>query len=610
MAVVGYHYFPGWIKAGFIGVDIFFVISGFLISGILLDNLKNNNFSIINFYQRRILRILPALIVVMVAVLVFGWFALIPDDYERLGKHILGGATFVSNFVLYFESGYWDTASHTKPLLHLWSLGVEEQFYLAFPIIIYLLWKIRNKLALSLILLFVVSFALNLLYFVSNPELDFYMPFTRFWELLAGVILAYFTKQGALDKLPIKWATAIGAVGLILLIASIWTINDKNFPGYKALMPAIGAVLFIAAGRESIVNRYLFSLKPIVFVGLISYPLYLWHWSLISFCFILFLDQLRVVRVGLLLASFVLAIGTYLWIEKPIRFGKSYRGAKAIGLLCALLLVGSIGSMIYFKNGIKDREYLPVIAGLYHAFEQPKFEPFENRCQEQYGIDCKLFDVGGKTTVALIGDSHSDRAFRSVAERNAKNSINTLQYATSGLMYGMQNKEGIAAFDQAADKLKKDQSIKKIIIALYYSVYMYGFNEKLGDVQSIGVEPFEQYLQHWINRLKSDHNEIFVMQTVPMLPASIQRMLLSNAWLEPMTLEKEEAANMQKEYMGVLGRLENATIIYTIDAFCPIDRCLLTDENGLALYSDNNHITEWAGGRFLINHALKPYLDQ
>ncbi|GHV59240.1 hypothetical protein FACS1894103_2240 [Campylobacterota bacterium] len=606
MAVVGYHYFPGWIKAGFIGVDIFFVISGFLIGGILLDNLKNNNFSIINFYQRRILRILPALIVVMVAVLVFGWFALLPDDYARLGKHILGGATFVSNFVLYFESGYWDTASHTKPLLHLWSLGVEEQFYLAFPIIIYLLWKVRNRLALSLILLFVVSFALNLLFFVGNPELDFYMPFTRFWELLAGVILAYFTKQGVLDKLPTKWATAIGTVGLILLIASIWTIDDKNFPGYKALMPVIGAVLFICAGSNSLLNRYLFSLKPIVFIGLISYPLYLWHWVGISFCFTLFLYQLRVVRVGLLLASFVLAIGTYLWIEKPIRFGKSYRGAKAIVLLCTLLLVGAFGSIVYFKDGIKGREYLPFIAGIYHAFEQPKFEPFENHCQEQYGIACKLFDVGGKTTVALIGDSHSDRAFRSVAEHNAKNNINTLQY---GNVYAI-IEDGLAAFDQVADKLKNDRSTKKIIIALRYSIYMYGFNEKPGDFQSFGVAPFEQYLQHWIDQLKSDHNEIFVMQTVPILPASIQRMPLSNAWIEPMTLEKTEAANMQKEYIEILGRLKNATIIYTTDAFCPIDRCLLTDESGLALYTDNNHISEWAGGRFLVEKVLKPYLDE
>ncbi|GHV59135.1 hypothetical protein FACS1894103_1930 [Campylobacterota bacterium] len=554
----------------------------------------------------------------MVAVLAFGWFALLPDDYARLGKHILGGATFVSNFVLYFESGYWDTASHTKPLLHLWSLGVEEQFYLAFPIIIYLLWKVRNRLALSLILLFVVSFALNLLFFLSNPELDFYMPFTRFWELLAGVILAYFTKQGALDRLPIKWATMIGTVGLILLIASIWTINDKNFPGYKALMPVIGAVLFIAAGRESVVNRYLFSLKPIVFVGLISYPLYLWHWSLISYASIILGNHPEYrwldIKLELIALSFVLAILTYYFIEKPIRFGKNYRGAKAIVLLCTLLLVGTIGTTVYIKDGLPMRgslanQDMKHFKDILQAIGSRPVEQ-DAQCKAYTMLEsqfCRYNNINGKSTVAVIGDSHALYAYEAVAKYNETIGVNTIMIGASGGHAPFFNDNSKYMNDsKALQFLEQDTSIKKVFIILFSTQHLYGESPYI----QFGDGEYERKLQELIDKLNAMNKQVYLVAENPLLPFDTRNIISPFSNKEELIVTKAAVLERQKPYLEILQRIKGATIIPVIDVFCPTDQCLIFNENGLPLYSDNDHLSINAGGNFLINHALKPYLDK
>ncbi len=192
LSVVAFHAFPAWMKGGFIGVDVFFVISGFLITTIIFENLDRGTFSFAEFYARRIKRIFPALLLVLVASFAFGWFSLLADEYKQLGKHIAAGAGFVSNLVLWSELGYFDNSAETKPLLHLWSLGIEEQFYIAWPFFLWLAWK-RNFSFLTLtILVAFLSFYLNFNGIKKDAVATFYSPQTRFWELLAGSILAWF----------------------------------------------------------------------------------------------------------------------------------------------------------------------------------------------------------------------------------------------------------------------------------------------------------------------------------------------------------------------------------------------------------------------------------
>ena len=195
LSVVAFHAFPSLLPGGFIGVDIFFVISGFLISTILLDSLEKGSFKFLEFYARRVKRIFPALLVVITASYAFGWFALFPDEFAQLGKHIAGGASFISNLVSLNESGYFDNAAHAKPLLHLWSLGIEEQFYIFWPLLLWATWQIHVSPFLLAIVLAFISFALNLSDVKDSQATTFYSPLTRFWELLAGAVFDGYQKQ-------------------------------------------------------------------------------------------------------------------------------------------------------------------------------------------------------------------------------------------------------------------------------------------------------------------------------------------------------------------------------------------------------------------------------
>src|ERR1700722_12142973 len=189
LAVIGFHAFPAWIRGGFVGVDVFFVISGYLISTILLAGMEHGSFRFAQFYIRRIRRIFPSLIVVLLACMAAGWFLLFSFEYKALGKHVAGSAAFVSNFVLWNEAGYFDKAAATKPLLHIWSLGIEEQFYIVWPLLLYLVWKRKAATLALLVLLLAFSFTFNVM--SSDQAADFYSPLTRFWELMAGAVLAY-----------------------------------------------------------------------------------------------------------------------------------------------------------------------------------------------------------------------------------------------------------------------------------------------------------------------------------------------------------------------------------------------------------------------------------
>lgn len=203
LAVVGFHAFPEWFKGGFIGVDVFFVISGYLITSIIFKDLEAGDFSFSDFYSRRIKRIFPALLVVLLTSFIFGWFALLADEFKQLGKHILAGASFLSNIVLWNESSYFDNSADTKPLLHLWSLGVEEQFYIFWPLIIYIAWKRKFSLIKTITLSIIVSFLLNIVTINQDAVAAFYLPQTRFWELWAGSLIALIESHKANNCYPV-----------------------------------------------------------------------------------------------------------------------------------------------------------------------------------------------------------------------------------------------------------------------------------------------------------------------------------------------------------------------------------------------------------------------
>lgn len=374
LSVVIFHTFPELVRGGFIGVDIFFVISGFLISSIIIDNLEHDRFSFIEFYSRRIKRIYPALLTVLIACFAFGWFVLFADEFKQLAKHIVGGAGFISNLVLSRESGYFDNIAETKPLLHLWSLGVEEQFYIVWPLLLWLGWKQRFNLMTMALIMAGVSFLFSIYMLQRNPTTAFYSPFTRFWELLVGSILAYMSlhqhnaisafkvqcknrlNQAGLDYWAMRWESVQSIIGIILIVIGlVYFTKSSPFPGWRAILPTLGATLVIAAGRQAWLNRSLLSNRVIVWFGLISYPLYLWHWPILAYARILVGETPPVAIRGIaVLASVALAWLTFQLIEKPIRHGVQ-GNTKTKVLFFTMILIGCLGYFTHKYNGFGFR---------------------------------------------------------------------------------------------------------------------------------------------------------------------------------------------------------------------------------------------------------------
>lgn len=377
LSVVIFHAFPTLIPGGFVGVDIFFVISGFLISTIIFKSIDKGRFSFSDFYIKRAKRIFPVLIIVLFTCLTFGYFSFYPPEYAQLSKHIASSSIFISNFILWSEAGYFDTASTTKPLLHLWSLAIEEQFYLFWPILSVLLFKLGRRFFIITSLIVISSFIYGLYLTKVDATAAFYSPLSRFWELGIGSALAWFTliSKNSLNKTNLNIVTTIG-IALIILSFAILD-ETKSFPGYWALLPTLGAAFVILGGPSAVVNRYFLSIKPVVWIGLISYPLYLWHWPLLTYINItsndFILKNIETAKLLALLLSFFLAILSYLFIEKPI---KKIKNPKAISILATLLLiiVGSISLYIYKKDGLITRvppelQELAAITSPYEFFQ-------------------------------------------------------------------------------------------------------------------------------------------------------------------------------------------------------------------------------------------------
>lgn len=358
LAVVAFHAFPSFAPGGFVGVDVFFVISGYLISGIILDSARKDCFDLRDFYRRRVRRIFPALVTVLGASYAAGWFLLTPLEYRSLGKHIAGGVGFVANFVYWNESGYFDALPEAKPLLHLWSLGVEEQFYLIWPAVVLIALRWKSGLLAATLGISLVSFVVNVLGVRDYPDATYFLPMSRLWELLLGALIA----QSSLERM--RWFSnggqilrgGISLLGFVMVLAAVLIVTRESpFPGWLALLPTIGTALIILATKEAWLNRTVLSVRPLVLVGLISYPLYLWHWPLLSFMRILGSGYSgRIERIGLVAASFVLAYATYVFIERPIRTGR-WKSRAAPVLAMAACVIGIAGLSTFFAGGNPGR---------------------------------------------------------------------------------------------------------------------------------------------------------------------------------------------------------------------------------------------------------------
>jgi peptidoglycan/LPS O-acetylase OafA/YrhL len=414
VSVVIFHAFAWLIPGGYAGVDVFFVISGYLITTNILNGLNESTFTIQGFYQRRIRRIFPALVTMLALVYAFGWFVLLATEYRQLGKHVGSGASFISNIILWQESGYFDTSSAVKPLTHLWSLGIEEQFYIVWPLLLWAIFKLRLHILTSTVVLAVVSFGFGLWSLDNDVVGAYYSPINRFWELLIGAILAAVMLKRTYGDKATKWQQAGSIVGLSLIIFTLFSLDGQSsFPGWNALAPTVGAALMIGCGPQTLTARRIFSLRAIVWVGLISFPLYLWHWPLLTFARIISSAMPTAqVRIGAVVLSVVLSWATYRLIEKPLRFHPRVKVITG-ALVASMVVIGLVGYVTFRNDGIASREVTQMNPDINSGEEGGA----QGWVQDTCGIsDAKVADLFASCLednretprFALIGDSKAE----------------------------------------------------------------------------------------------------------------------------------------------------------------------------------------------------------
>lgn len=611
LLVVGFHAFPGMVRGGFIGVDIFFVISGFLISSIIYDSLDAKSFGFADFYGRRIRRIFPPLIPVFLFCLVFGWFDLLPDEYAQLGAQVAGGAAFISNIILWNEVGYFDVAAEVKPLLHLWSLGIEEQFYIIWPFLLFLLWRWKSKFMAAVVIAAFAMFSMNVMEIRSSPSTVFYLPQYRFWELMLGAMLAY-SKHASFGPMQFsieKHCSKIALLGLVLIgIALLFLTKESRFPGWWALLPTIGAALIIGAGSAAWLNQKILANKHLVSVGLISYALYLWHWPLLSFLYIIDGPVPRTsLKTLAVFIAFLLAIASYHFLEKPVRYG-ARKAKKTIVLICMMIFMALVGVGIFYSDGIPSR--LPerfLIIG-----EQFKRIPAgTSDCIKKYigggNSYCRISDIHSPPTVVIIGDSHAGHFFWGLKDYYSQKGENLLNLGAGGCppfrSIAGANHPGIDQIDcswypKAFERIMSDPNIKTVVMAFHHAEY---FRDDIQifyhspQMKGTNFEKAKIALIDTVQALEKSGKKVVLIYDMPDINIDIKQCFQVRPLekgRQKCVIDEGAFKNDMAQYRELIEEAKRSTKVVIFDTSSYVDGNFPIDRDGFPTYTDKTHLTK------------------
>ncbi|MBY0493526.1 MAG: acyltransferase [Cyanobacteria bacterium] len=614
LAVVGYHAFPGIIRSGFVGVDVFFVISGFLITRNIAGALDAGSFSFADFYGRRVRRIFPALLLMLIAIYAIGWVFLFTNEFRELGKHTAAGAGFVSNLALQAEAGYFDYSADAKPLLHLWSLGIEEQFYLAWPLLLWLIWPRVNP-TLVLIAVTAASLAASLYASFHYPVAAFYFPLFRVWELACGALLALAVPAGIFASSR----HVIGAAGLAGIAIGVMIAADRTvFPGWWVLLPAGGAWLLIAAGPNGMVNRLL-ALPPLVWIGLISYPLYLWHWPLLTFARIL--DgplPSRSVRITMVAISVLLSWLTMRAVERPLR--RSINGGrKAIVLSACMAVVCAIGLATYAWDGLAFRAVArrsqPYIASMVESPRSKECFDIQYAHERADGWNCQINAAAGPPTAFVFGDSHVASllpAFEAAAEERGR-SLYLTGFSGCPPLVGIRQVRAdlvvrnCEALNERVFRFVVDRKIPDLYLVAAWSYYTDG--DYTGDNYSLLTDgetrptlagsrlAFERGLDLTLSRYRAAGVRLHFVMKVPSQLRAATALVRAVITSGPESVEAIRGVSVPIEqhhrlmsYVSSVFAARQVSLIDLDPAFCSDGVCAFA-QPGASFYMDNNHLT-------------------
>jgi peptidoglycan/LPS O-acetylase OafA/YrhL len=555
-AVVLFHAFPKKLPGGFAGVDVFFVISGYLITSIIVSDCLTNSFSIAEFYSRRVRRIFPALALVLATTLALGYAILSNLEYKQLAAEATAGAGFVANLLFWSNSGYFDQSASEKPLLHLWSLGVEEQFYIFWPLLVAAMWHSRRYFTTALVTILALSFALSLYETYSSPSAAFYSPLTRFWELLSGGFLACNEKglvgwwqtednAVAIRKKVDIWAeypNIQSLVGLTLVfLPMIFMDGQSKFPGWWAISPIMGTYLLLKTGSKAWLGNRLFSHPAVVWIGLISYPLYLWHWPLLSFAHMLYPTQpSKWVMLAVIGISVFLASATYVFVERPLRRWSTAR-IRVVVLSLSMILVTVVSLAILSSGGLPNR-FKGVINKIASYTYDYRVDYREGKCflradqpVSAYVQCVETPTAETKHLILLWGDSHAAHLYpglRSTLGPQYRIAEFTSHACAPFLHYDLENHKNCRPANDYILEWALHNRPDVILLAASWVAWMGGdLNKELSST----VEA--------LKRLPNSPR-IVVVGPVPVWSAPLPRILLTNARLNPSQTEIPERLSL------------------------------------------------------------------
>lgn len=628
IAVILFHTGLSIFSGGFIGVDVFFVISGYLITTILIADLELKQLSLIDFYARRARRILPALIFVMIVCIPFACYYLIPSQMKDFSLSLVAVSLFGSNIFFWDQTGYFETASNESPLLHTWSLAIEEQFYFIFPLFLLLLYPFgKQKVLWTIVIISTLSFLVSEYGWRNHPSANFYFLPTRAWELLVGSIAALI-----ISKHGLKTRNTLAIIGLIMIVFSIFYYDEKTqFPSAYTLVPVIGTLLLILfAPKDTFVAKIL-SKKAFVGIGLISYSAYLWHQPLFAFAR-LSSDEVRPDYVFIMLSfiTFLLAFITWYCIEKPFRNKKFLKQGTILKIsFFSILLVCFVGILGYMTNGFE--RYISNYSDV-AIFKSTK-RIAEPDCNEKIPLCISNASSQNTKNILLLGDSnayHFSKALKEVADKFDYYYIQLTKGACMPLskfyLIGYENKKCIEFNKNIENELlKSKKNIDIIVVSAAWLLYYQQdrFFEELAKERSIppinkiklsknGTDEmvfeerskeFEIYFDKAFKVLNDAAKNVIVVGPMPPAVVNFGR---KETYKNPQSIKRKDYINQSYEFENLI---KKQTAKYSFqyidlgDKMCGQKNCNITNGE-LFLYGDATHLSDYGQ-----THIMKPLFE-
>lgn len=624
VTVILYHFGVFGFRGGFVGVDVFFVISGFLMTGIVVKGFERGQFSLVDFYMARARRIVPALIAVCIVLLGLGWFLLLPPDYKILGTHVISALGFFSNFKFWNEAGYFDTSSHEKWLLHTWSLSVEWQFYLILPIALWVVWRIkpgRTAQFAGVLAGLALSLGASMLTTDSKPVAAYFLLHTRAWEMLAGGLVFL---RPITPRLLVNQGRWLEATGLALILLAVFSFDTNSaWPGWRAIVPVLGAVLVLATNRSSRWTGNQFA----QWLGDRSYSLYLWHWPVfVTLVFAEIHKDYLIVAAGIL-TTMILGHLSYLWLENPTRRALQRHSLPigAVQLTIVLIAVAIPATFVRVWDGVPGR-FSPKIESI--AAEVNNINPRGKECHS--GIPGKESPSspscvygGGKWKVVAVGDSHVSATISGLAAAGPHGDAGVVQWSYSGCQFvpGMKmalgNKQCKNFIRWASEQLKTLAPNIPIVIIGRYASSAFDFDARRLVVQvpilyssKIYPSATREYLDEFSRQITNSacqiakERTVYMVRPIPEMDSPVPQ-TMSRRMALGLTADVSVSMNDYRNRNAWVWAAQDAArdqcgikILDPLPYLCRDGRCY-GSRNGRPLYSDADHLSEF-GNKLLV----------